>query len=70
MEQFYKMVQYSPEMCQIILVQPRHINSAEQDTENVQCTGARYLLDNPYLQSLCNGHSQNIFLHISNNTSI
>jgi hypothetical protein len=49
------MVQFSPEFCvKLFKYNLRNITVQYMDIENVQCAGARYLLYNPYLYSLCN----------------
>jgi hypothetical protein len=49
------MVQFSPELCvKLFIYNLRNITFQNTDTENIQCAGARYLLDNTYLHSLCN----------------
>ena len=49
------MVQCSPELCVKLFKQSlRNITVQNTDTENIQCAGAKYLLYNTYLHSLCN----------------
>jgi hypothetical protein len=51
----YKMVQFSPELfVKLFKYSLRNITVQYTDTENVQCAGAKYLVDNSYLSSLYN----------------
>jgi hypothetical protein len=57
------MALFSPELCvNLFKYSLRYITVQNMEIENVQCVGARYLLHNPYLHSLCNSDSQNVVL--------
>ena len=49
------MVQFYTELSVNLFKQNlRNISVQNRDTENIQCAGAKYLLFNTYLHSLCN----------------
>ena len=48
------MVQFSPEVCvKLFKWNLRNVTVLNTDAQNVQCPGTIYILDNPYLHSLC-----------------